>query len=168
MRTPRSWALLAFSLGAAVAACQSAGDSGSGPTPAEVPSSGAITTAADTMDPALGVAGRPYVYTRWQQFTMKDGLPNDHIFAVAVADPARDLGRQPFESFARFVERDPFTWFLTQKIERLLSHLYGRVHLLIGSRSVRAHRYRTSGRDLPVSANWDSRLWLVLPAKDTR
>jgi len=26
----------------------------------------------------------PYVYTRWEQFTTKDGLPNDHIFAVAV------------------------------------------------------------------------------------
>jgi len=26
--------------------------------------------------------GMPYVYTRWEQFTKKDGLPNDHIFAV--------------------------------------------------------------------------------------
>jgi hypothetical protein len=24
----------------------------------------------------------PYVYTQWKQFTVKDGLPNDHIFAV--------------------------------------------------------------------------------------
>lgn len=24
----------------------------------------------------------PYVYTKWKQFTEKDGLPNDHIFAV--------------------------------------------------------------------------------------
>ncbi|UCE62223.1 MAG: hypothetical protein JSU63_11025 [Phycisphaerales bacterium] len=24
----------------------------------------------------------PYVYTKWEQFTTKDGLPNDHIFAV--------------------------------------------------------------------------------------
>jgi ligand-binding sensor domain-containing protein len=30
----------------------------------------------------------PYVYTRWKQFTVKDGLPNDHIFAVK-ADGAR-------------------------------------------------------------------------------
>jgi ligand-binding sensor domain-containing protein len=26
----------------------------------------------------------PYVYTEWKQFTVKDGLPNDHVFAVAV------------------------------------------------------------------------------------
>lgn len=26
----------------------------------------------------------PYVYTKWKQFTVKDGLPNDHIFAVKV------------------------------------------------------------------------------------
>ena len=26
----------------------------------------------------------PYVYTKWRQFTVKDGLPNDHIFAVKV------------------------------------------------------------------------------------
>ena len=26
----------------------------------------------------------PYVYTKWEQFTVDDGLPNDHIFAVAV------------------------------------------------------------------------------------
>jgi len=28
--------------------------------------------------------GMPYVYTRWEQFTTEEGLPNDHIFAVAV------------------------------------------------------------------------------------
>jgi ligand-binding sensor domain-containing protein len=27
----------------------------------------------------------PYVYTDWEQFTVADGLPNDHIFAVAVS-----------------------------------------------------------------------------------
>ncbi|MGB5752324.1 MAG: hypothetical protein WBN87_05645, partial [Thermoanaerobaculia bacterium] len=26
----------------------------------------------------------PYVYTDWQQYTVEDGLPNDHIFAVEV------------------------------------------------------------------------------------
>ena len=30
----------------------------------------------------------PYVYTKWKQFTVADGLPNDHIFAVK-ADGAR-------------------------------------------------------------------------------
>jgi len=32
--------------------------------------------------------GLPYVYTKWEQITTKDGLPNDHIFAIKV-DPAR-------------------------------------------------------------------------------
>ena len=40
------------------------------------------------MLPALTVgqpaAKLPYVYTEWKQFTVDDGLPNDHIFAVAV------------------------------------------------------------------------------------
>lgn len=29
-------------------------------------------------------AALPYIYTEWEHFTVKDGLPNDHIFAVAV------------------------------------------------------------------------------------
>jgi ligand-binding sensor domain-containing protein len=29
-------------------------------------------------------AGLPYVYTEWRQFTVADGLPNDHVFAVKV------------------------------------------------------------------------------------
>jgi len=24
----------------------------------------------------------PYVYTEWKHFTVKDGLPNDHVFAI--------------------------------------------------------------------------------------
>ena len=43
--------------------------------------------------PAADVAGAPaaklpYVYTSWKHFTVKDGLPNDHIFSVRV-DGAR-------------------------------------------------------------------------------
>lgn len=34
----------------------------------------------DTADPL----GMPYVYSKWEHFTTKDGLPNDHIFAVKV------------------------------------------------------------------------------------
>jgi ligand-binding sensor domain-containing protein len=44
---------------------------------------------AAAMLPALSVgqpaAKLPYVYTEWQQFTIADGLPNDHIFAVAAS-----------------------------------------------------------------------------------
>ena len=39
--------------------------------------------AAAKADPGL-----PYVYTKWEQITTKDGLPNDHIFAIK-ADPTR-------------------------------------------------------------------------------
>ena len=28
--------------------------------------------------------GLPYVYTKWEQFTTEDGLPDDHVFAVKV------------------------------------------------------------------------------------
>ena len=31
-----------------------------------------------------GAPKLPYVYTNWKQFTVADGLPNDHIFAVKV------------------------------------------------------------------------------------
>lgn len=34
---------------------------------------------------AADMPGMPYVYTEWEQFKTKDGLPNDHIFAVKVA-----------------------------------------------------------------------------------
>ncbi|HON00771.1 MAG TPA: hypothetical protein PLM33_11025, partial [Acidobacteriota bacterium] len=40
--------------------------------------------------PAGGLAvgsdepGLPYVYTEWEHFTVKNGLPNDHIFYVKV------------------------------------------------------------------------------------
>jgi hypothetical protein len=36
-----------------------------------------VHAAADTAD-------LPYVYTEWKQFTVADGLPNDHVFAVKV------------------------------------------------------------------------------------
>ena len=36
----------------------------------------------------------PYVYTRWKQFTVQDGLPNDHIFAVKVDGPRVWIGTE--------------------------------------------------------------------------
>ncbi len=39
--------------------------------------------------PPAGDPGLPYVYTKWEQLTTKDGLPNDHVFAVR-SDPTRD------------------------------------------------------------------------------
>ncbi len=36
----------------------------------------------------------PYVYTHWKQFTTKDGLPNDHIFAVKADGPRVWIGTE--------------------------------------------------------------------------
>lgn len=44
-------------------------------TESHVPVAAAATAAAEEL---------PYVYTNWKHFTVKDGLPNDHIFAVEV------------------------------------------------------------------------------------
>lgn len=36
----------------------------------------------------------PYVYTKWKQFTVADGLPNDHIFAVKADGPRVWIGTE--------------------------------------------------------------------------
>ncbi len=36
----------------------------------------------------------PYVYTKWKHFTVEDGLPNDHIFAVKVDGPRVWVGTE--------------------------------------------------------------------------
>jgi ligand-binding sensor domain-containing protein len=36
----------------------------------------------------------PYVYTQWKQFTVKEGLPNDHIFAVKADGPRVWIGTE--------------------------------------------------------------------------
>jgi len=36
----------------------------------------------------------PYVYTRWRHFTVKEGLPNDHIFAVKADGPRVWVGTE--------------------------------------------------------------------------
>ncbi len=36
----------------------------------------------------------PYVYTRWKHFTVADGLPNDHIFAVKADGPRVWVGTE--------------------------------------------------------------------------
>ena len=45
----------------------------------------------------------PYVYTNWEQFTVEDGLPNDHIFAVAVDEDEVWIGTE--NGLARFNKR---------------------------------------------------------------
>jgi ligand-binding sensor domain-containing protein len=41
-----------------------------------------LVMAADLVAAAGPPRKLPYVYTRWKQFTVADGLPNDHIFSV--------------------------------------------------------------------------------------
>jgi ligand-binding sensor domain-containing protein len=50
--------------------------------------------AAAPATPAPAAAGLPYVYTHWRQFTVKDGLPNDHIFAVKADGPRVWIGTE--------------------------------------------------------------------------
>jgi ligand-binding sensor domain-containing protein len=38
--------------------------------------------------------GLPYVYTHWTQFTLKDGLPSDHIYAVKADGPRVWVGTE--------------------------------------------------------------------------
>ena len=39
-------------------------------------------------------SGLPFVYTQWEQYTVEDGLPNDHIFAVRVDGPMVWIGTE--------------------------------------------------------------------------
>jgi ligand-binding sensor domain-containing protein len=45
---------------------------------------GAVGPGGDAPKPSAAASELPYVYTQWRQFTVKDGLPNDHVFAVKV------------------------------------------------------------------------------------
>jgi len=67
---------------------------------------GSDAFAADApADQAPGdVSGLPYVYTRWEQFTTKDGLPNDHIFAVEADGDYIWIGTE--NGLARYDKRD--------------------------------------------------------------
>ncbi len=50
-----------------------------------------VGAGAETNDSA---AGLPYVYTNWRHFTVEDGLPNDHIFAVKADGPGVWVGTE--------------------------------------------------------------------------
>jgi len=49
---------------------------------------------AQTAAPAAAAQKLPYIYTHWRQFTTKDGLPNDHIFAVKADGPRVWIGTE--------------------------------------------------------------------------
>jgi ligand-binding sensor domain-containing protein len=54
---------------------------------AEVPPAAATTPAAAAMP-------LPYIYTKWRQFTVADGLPNDHVFALKADGPRVWIGTE--------------------------------------------------------------------------
>lgn len=43
---------------------------------------GAFGLRTEAQKPHPAAVALPYVYTHWKQFTVKNGLPNDHVFAV--------------------------------------------------------------------------------------
>ncbi len=55
-----------------------------------------MVRAADTVGEHAAGPRRllPYVYTQWKQFTVKDGLPNDHVFSVKVHGPKVWVGTE--------------------------------------------------------------------------
>jgi ligand-binding sensor domain-containing protein len=86
-----------------------------------------ILFAADAPAQPKADPGRPFVYTKWQQFTTKEGLPNDHIFAVK-ADPGRNSvwigtedGLAQFDKttgeFKVWQEKDGLPWRVVTAIE---------------------------------------------------
>ena len=54
----------------------------------------ALAAPAAGQETAAGQQELPYVYTQWKHFTVKDGLPNDHIFAVKVDGPRIWVGTE--------------------------------------------------------------------------
>ena len=44
--------------------------------------------------PSATAQGLPYVYKQWEHFTVKDGLPNDHIFCVKPDGPRVWIGTE--------------------------------------------------------------------------
>jgi len=53
-----------------------------------------VTTACRPRPATEADTGLPYVYTRWRHFTVKDGLPSDHVFAVKAAGPEVWIGTE--------------------------------------------------------------------------
>ncbi len=72
-----------------------------------------------------GVAGLPFVYTKWEQFTVADGLPNDHIFAVKADGPYVWIGTENGlarldkrdRSIKSWTEKDGLPWRVVDAIE---------------------------------------------------
>jgi len=71
-----------------------------------LPADGLAAEEAKKTDSAAESRGElllPYVYTDWKHFTVKDGLPNDHIFAVKADGPRIWIGTE--DGLARYDKR---------------------------------------------------------------
>ncbi|ABK17308.1 ligand-binding sensor domain-containing protein [Syntrophobacter fumaroxidans] len=75
-----------------------------------------LSAAAEEAAQAPRLSGEPFVYTEWQTFYVKDGLPNDHIFAIR-ADGDRlwvgtEGGLALYEEgrWKRWTEEDGLPW----------------------------------------------------------
>jgi ligand-binding sensor domain-containing protein len=70
-------------------------------------------------------AGRPYVYTHWEQYTVKDGLPSDHIFCVKSAREAVWIGTEgglarldrKTGKIRSWTEKDGLLWHVVSSID---------------------------------------------------
>ena len=51
-------------------------------------------TTGSSLAPPAAAEGLPFVYTDWRHFTVEDGLPNDHIFAVKADGPKVWIGTE--------------------------------------------------------------------------
>ena len=86
---------------------------------AGVAGAGSVPPAA-AASPAL-----PYVYTRWEQFTTENGLPNDHIFAVRADGPRVWVGTENglacydrrTRTFKAWTEKDGLPWRVVSALE---------------------------------------------------
>ncbi len=85
----------------------------------ENPGKSVAATPSD-VNPAL-----PYVYTKWEQFTTKDGLPNDHIFAVRADGPRVWVGTENglacydkrTRKFKSWTEKEGLPWRVVSAID---------------------------------------------------
>jgi ABC-type branched-subunit amino acid transport system substrate-binding protein len=72
-----------------------------------------------------GALDLPYVYTEWKQYTVADGLPNDHIFAVKVDGPYVWVGTEGglarldkrTGKIASWTEEDGLPWRVVSAID---------------------------------------------------
>jgi len=64
-------------------------------TPSSLAADGTTPSAALAPGPVAAKPNElPFVYTQWKYFTMKEGLPNDHVFAVKADGPRVWIGTE--------------------------------------------------------------------------